>query len=151
MLTVDQTRRLLRTAEQHAGEPATVALFLLATTDAIQLQQICRLDVADVDAMSGGTSRLALRLLGGSVLVLPPVVTRQVSAHLAAYPRARELSAGDGPRRVPLLRNRVGGRTSPSALGHGIRRIAAGADHDIRSLAHRITPGWLSVVDLFTW
>ncbi|MFC0528747.1 hypothetical protein [Phytohabitans kaempferiae] len=151
MLSADQTRRLLRAADRHRGEPAAVALFLLATTDRIRLQQICRIDLADIDVRLGGPGRLVLHVPAGPVLALPKVVADHVADHLAAYPKAREVAVEGDRSRVPLLRNRAGGRTTPTGLGQGIRRIAATADHDIGVLAYRITPGWLTEVDLRTW
>ncbi|GAA4727719.1 hypothetical protein [Phytohabitans rumicis] len=151
MLSADQTRRLLRAAEQHDGQPATVALFLLATTDHIRLHHICWLDVADIDTTQDTPLRLSLRPPGGHTLVLPPVVANHIAAHLTAYPRAREFKTEHNRIRVPLLRNKVGGRTTASGLGQGIRRIAATADPDIAALAARITPGWITVMDLSTW
>jgi len=150
MLTPDQSQRLLRAAEQHRGDPAAVALFLLASSVTIRVQQICRLDVADLDTTTDRGDGLVVRVPDGPLLLLALVVADQINAHLAAYPRARESNVG-GRHRVPLLRTGAGGRTTPTALGHGIRRIAATVDGDIGSLAPRITPGWLPAVDLHIW
>ncbi|MEH1129649.1 hypothetical protein [Micromonospora sp. CPCC 206061] len=150
MLTATQTIRLLRCAARRPDRPATVALFLLAADGRIRPRQISSFDVADIDIVPH-TQRISLRLAGRMPLILPPVVAEHLAAHLAAYPRARQFTTYDGRVRVPLLRNRTGGRTTAASLSDGIRRIAATADLELRAQAPRITPGQIQVVNLTDW
>jgi integrase len=150
MLTTAQTIRLLRYAARRPDHPATVALFLLAADGRIRPRQISSFDVTDIDTVPH-TQRISLRLAGGPPLILPPVVAEHLSAHLAAHPRARQFTTYDGRTRVPLLRNRTGGRTTAASLSEGIRRIAATADPELRAQTPRITPGQIQVVNLTDW
>lgn len=150
LLTTAQTIRLLQYAARRPDRPATVALFLLAADGRIRARQISSFDVADIDTVPH-TQRISLRLAGGLPLILPPVVAEHLAAHLAAHPRARQSTTYDGRIRVPLLRNRTGGRTTPASLSEGIRRVAATADPELSVRAPTITPSQIQVVNLADW